>query len=148
MRPDFNRRIKLDFQGASLSSDTGFLLFREIDERFGIIQGIADALSDQRSPSHTKHSIVQMLRQRVYQMAAGYEDCNDADLLRVDPALRLSIGKGSGFAAGQSVLSRLENGVLGEADGLTALDEAILRAADALIRTVQAGKILRFMITK
>ena len=42
LRPDFNRRIKLDFQGASLSSDTGFLLFRETDERFGIIEGIVD----------------------------------------------------------------------------------------------------------
>ena len=73
LRPDINRRIKLDFQGASLSSDIGFLLFGETDERFGIIEGIKDALADTRSPSHTKHSIVQMIRQRVYQMAAAYE---------------------------------------------------------------------------
>ena len=70
------------FQGATLSSDTGFLLLREIDERFGIIEGIGDALADNRSPSHAKHSFIQMIRQRVYQMAAGYEDCNDADFLR------------------------------------------------------------------
>ena len=93
LRPDFNRSIKIDFQGATLSSDTGFLLLREIDERFGVIEAIGDALEDNRSPSHTKHSIVQMIRQRVYQMAAGYEDCNDADFLRVDPALRLSLDK-------------------------------------------------------
>ena len=66
LRPDFNRRIKLDFQGASLSSDSGFLLFREIDERFGIIEWIGGALADTRSPPHTKHSIVQMIRQGVY----------------------------------------------------------------------------------
>ncbi len=93
LRPDFNRSIKMDFQCATLSSDTGFLLLREIDERFGVIKAIGDALEDNRSPSHTKHSIVQMIRQRIYQMAAGYEDCNDADFLRVDPALRLSLDK-------------------------------------------------------
>ncbi|MBW2621783.1 MAG: transposase [Deltaproteobacteria bacterium] len=75
LRPDFNRRIKLDFQGATLSSDTGFPLLREIDEQFDVIEAIGDALEDARSPSNTKHSIVQMIRQRVYQMAAGYEDC-------------------------------------------------------------------------
>lgn len=134
IRPDFNRRIKLDFQGATLSSDTGFLVLREIDERFGIIEEIGEALVDSRSPSHTKHSIVQMIRQRVYQMAAGYEDCNDADFLRIDPALRLSLGKDADLGASQSMLSRLENDILGNADGLKALDEAILRSADALIK--------------
>ena len=52
-----------------------------------------DCLADLRSPTHTKHFLVQMVRQRVYQIAAGYEDCNDADYLRIDPALRLAIGK-------------------------------------------------------
>ncbi len=118
LRPDFNRSIKMDFQGATLSSDTGFLLLREIDERFGVIKAIGDALEDNRSPSHTKHSIVQMIRQRIYQMAAGYEDCNDADFLRVDPALRLSLDKDADLGASQSMLSRLENDILGNAEGL------------------------------
>jgi hypothetical protein len=124
----------MDFQSATLSSDTGFLLLREIDVRFGIIEEIGEALVDTRSPSHTKHSIVQMIRQRVYQIAAGYEDCNDADFLRVDPALRLSLGKDADPGASQSMLSRLENDILGNAEGLKALDEAILRAADALVK--------------
>jgi hypothetical protein len=124
----------MDFQGATLSSDTGFLLLREIDERFGVIEAIGDALEDNRSLSHTKHSIVQMIRQRVYQIAAGYEDCNDADFLRVDPALRLSLDKDADFGASQSMLSRLENDILGNIEGLKALDEAILRAVDALIK--------------
>ena len=134
LRPDFNRRIQIDFQGATLSSDTGFLLLREIDERFGIIQEIAEDRVDSRSPAHTKHSLVQMIRQRVYQMAAGYEDFNDADFLRVDPALRLSLDKDADFGAIQSMLSRLENDILGNTEGLKALDEAILRSADALIK--------------
>ena len=94
LRPDFNRSIMLDFQGAKLSSDTGFLLMRELDQRHNVIAPMADVLEDTRSTSHTKHSLVQMIRQRVYQMAAGYEDCNDADYLRIDPALRLSLNKG------------------------------------------------------
>jgi hypothetical protein len=82
IRSDFNRAIRIDFQGAKITSDVGFLLVREIDERFKIIEPMQDCLKDLRSPTHTKHSLVQMVRQRVYQMAAGYEDCNDADFLR------------------------------------------------------------------
>ncbi len=107
IRPDFNRAIRIDFQGAKITSDVGFLLVREIDERFKIIEPRQDCLEDLRSPTHTKHSLVQMVRQRVYQMAAGYEDCNDADYLRIDPALRLAIGKDQQVGAGQSRLSRL-----------------------------------------
>lgn len=134
IRPDFNRSIRLDFQGAKLSSDTGFLLLRESDQRFGILEGLGEALEDKRSPFHTRHSMVQMIRQRVYQIAAGYKDCNDADFLRIDPALRLSLGKGFELGVSQSMLSRLENDVLGNEDSLKALDEAIMRSADALIR--------------
>jgi hypothetical protein len=93
IRPDFNRSIMIDFQGAKITSDVGFLLVREIDDRFKIIDPMKDCLEDLRSPAHTKHAMVQMVRQRVYQIAAGYEDCNDADFLRIDPALRLALGK-------------------------------------------------------
>ena len=72
IRPDFNRSIMMDFQGAKITSDVGFLLLREIDERFGIIGLMNDCLEDVRSPTHIKHSFVQMIRQRVYQIAAGY----------------------------------------------------------------------------
>ena len=94
IRPDFNRSIMMDFQGAKITSDVGFLLVREIDERFRIIDPMGDCLKDLRSYTHTKHSLIQMVRQRVYQIAAGYEDCNDADYLRIDPALRLALDKG------------------------------------------------------
>jgi hypothetical protein len=82
IRPDFNRAIRIDFQGAQIPSDTGFLLLREIDDRFRIIAPMEECLEDLRSPAHAKHALVQMARQRVYQIAAGYEDCNDADFLR------------------------------------------------------------------
>ena len=75
----------IDFQGAKITSDVGFLLLREIDDCFRIIDPMQDCLEDLRSPAHTRHALVQMVRQRVYQIAVGYEDCNDADFLRIDP---------------------------------------------------------------
>jgi len=132
----------IDFQGAKITSDVGFLLLREIDDRFKIIDPMQDCLEDLRSPSHTKHSLVQMVRQRVYQIAAGYEDCNDADYLRIDPALRLAIGKDQQVGAGQSMLSRLENDVLGNAIGLEALDGALTRVTDALLRRKNKRRLI------
>ena len=134
IRPDFNRAIMIDFQGAKITSDVGFLLLREIDDRFKIIDPMQDCLEDLRSHSHTKHSLVQMVRQRVYQIAAGYEDCNDADYLRIDPALRLAIGKDQQVGAGQSRLSRLENDILGNEAGLQALEAALTRSTDTLLK--------------
>ena len=113
IRPEFDRSIMIDFRGAKITSDTGFLLLRAIDVRFGILGPIENELEDTRSWIHSNHTQLQMVRQRVYQVAAGYEDCNDADFLRLDPALRLAIGKGDEVGAGQSRLSRLENEVLG-----------------------------------
>jgi hypothetical protein len=133
IRSDFNRSILIDFQGATISSDTGFILLREIDDRFRINDPIKDCLADLRSPAHTKHGLVQMVCQRVYQITAGYENCNDADYLRIDPALRLALGKDHRLGASQSMLFRLENDVLGNAMGLEALDGALTRATDALL---------------
>ena len=65
-----------------------------------------------------------MVRSKIYQIAGGYEDCNDADLLRSDPALRLAIGKGQNAETGQSILSRLENEIFGTEDVLKALEQA------------------------
>ena len=142
IRPDFNRSIMIDFHGAQITSDVGFLLVREIDDRFKIIDPMQDCLEDLRSPDHTKHSLVQMVRQRVYQIAAGYEDCNNADFLRIDPALRLALGKDHQVGASQSMLSRLENDVLGNAMGLEALDGALTRATDALLKRKNKKRLI------
>lgn len=142
IRPNFNRSIRIDFQGATISSDTGFILLREVDERFRIIDPMKGCLEDLRSPAHTKHALVQMVRQRVYQIAAGYEDCNDADFLRIDPALRLALGKDHQAGASQSMLSRLENDVLGNAMGLEALDGALTRAYDALLKRKNKKRLI------
>ena len=142
IRPEFDRSIMIDFQGAKITSDTGFLLLREIDERFGILGPIERELEDARSWVHLSHTQSQMVRQRVYKIAAGYEDCNDADFLRIDPALRLAIGKGDEAGAGQSRLSRLENEVLGTEDGLKALEDALTRSNDALMKRKMKQRLI------
>jgi hypothetical protein len=83
-----------------------------------------------------------MTRQRIYQMAAGYEDCNDADFLRIDPALRLAIGKGDEAGAGQAWMSRLENEVLGTEAGLQALEGSLMRSNDALMRRKNKQRLI------
>jgi len=116
--------------------------YREIDERFGVLGPIESELEDTRSWVHSKHSQVQMARQRVYQIAAGYEDRNDADFLRIDPALRLAIGRGSETGAGQSRLSRLENEVFGTEAGLTVLENALTRSNEALMRRKKKQRLI------
>ncbi len=134
IRPEFDRSISIDFQGAKITSDTGFLLMREMDQRFNILGGVKSLIDDPRSSRHTDHSLLQLLRQRVYQVAAGYEDCNNADHPRADPALRLALGKEHENRASQSVLSRFENNILATGKGMKALEDMISRSADTLLR--------------
>ena len=85
--------LLIDFQGAQIVSGAGFPLFREVDERFSIVVPVGDALEGLRSPAHTKHTHGRMSRHRMYPIGCGYEDCNDGHFLRIDPALRLALGK-------------------------------------------------------
>ncbi len=140
--PEFDRSIMIDFQGAKITSDTGFLLLSAIDERFGILGPIESELEDASSWVHSNHPQLQMVQQRVHQGVAGYEDCNDADFLRIDPVLRLAISKGDEAGAGQSRLSRLENEILGTEEELRALENALTRSNDALMRRMKKQRLI------
>lgn len=140
--PAFDRSIRVDFRGAKTSSDSGILLLRELDHRFGITDAMTGSLDDPRSEAHTKHTYTDLIRQRVYQIASGYEDCNDANHLRIDPVLRLALGKGEEQAAGQSMLSRFENEVLATKEGSEALDEVFLRSIHPLIKKKGRGHLV------
>jgi len=142
IRPDFSRAIMIDFRGAKITSDVGFLLMREIDDRFKIIAPRRYCLDDLRSAAHTKHSLVEMIRQRACQIAASYEDCNDADFLRIDPALRLALGKDHQAGAGQSRLSRLENDILGNEAGPQALEAALTRSTDTPLKRQNKKRLI------
>jgi len=99
--------------GGALTSDAGALLLRQLDERLGLTRRLAGCVVDRRERGKVRHEVLSLLRQRIYQIACGYEDCNDADYLRGDPALKLAVGRAPSEAdlASQPTLSRLENAV-------------------------------------
>ena len=108
--PSLNRKkIAVDFSGGHVSSNGGLLLLREVDRRLGLTRRIAGLLKDGRDQSKVIHSMQTMLRQRVYGLACGYEDCNDHDALRHDIALQTAAGETS-LLASSPTLCRFENG--------------------------------------
>ena len=114
--------IKLQFQrkplvlscdAPDISSDGGVLLLRQLDDRLDLTRSFAALLDDERAPSRRRHARSEQLRQRVYQIVLGYEDCLDANHLRHDPAIQHACGAGDQPLSSQSTLSRLENAITG-----------------------------------
>lgn len=85
--------VEADFEGGSLTSDGGLLLLREVDQRLNLIQRIADAIPDPRDPLYIEHSQAELLTSRIFGIAAGYEDANDQQQLRHDPAFLVAAGR-------------------------------------------------------
>jgi hypothetical protein len=83
--------VRADFDGGALSSDFGALLLRGIDRQIGFTERLAAAVRDKRHPSYIDHSLRALLAQRIYQIASGYADGNDANSLRHDPMFKLSV---------------------------------------------------------
>lgn len=107
-----DRKVTVDFQGGRLSSDAGWLLFGVLDQQHDFSSGMAACIRDGRDHRYTRHTITDLIRQRVLQIVAGYEDCNDADTLRHDPVLKTVCGRlpeTEADLASQPTLSRLEN---------------------------------------
>ena len=92
LRVQFDGKLKLRFHGAKITSDAGLLAFRELDEAFRLTENASVVLSDPRHGKNTQHTTLAMLRQAIYGRLAGYEDVNDAERLRVDPAMRRVVG--------------------------------------------------------
>lgn len=105
------KRVEVAVSEASLSSDAGLLPIREFDRRLGWTAGFAAQLTDHRQAS--EHALVEMVRQRVFGILAGYEDQNDHDTLRSDPVFKLVAGRVADASdlASQPTLSRFENAV-------------------------------------
>jgi hypothetical protein len=106
------RKARAVFDGGPISSDGGALLLRQIDRRLGFVDSLAAVLPDHRDPRFVEHSLIDLVRQRVYGIALGYEDCNDATTLRHDPVLKASCDRdpfSEQALASQPTLSRLEN---------------------------------------
>ncbi|HHY21135.1 MAG TPA: IS1380 family transposase [Bacilli bacterium] len=106
------KSVELSFTGERISSDGGLLLLREVDKQIGLIEDISSCIYDNRDSRYIDHTIQEMVTQRVFQIAAGYEDSNDCNDLRSDMILKTCAGRlpqtGNDLAS-QSTMSRLEN---------------------------------------
>jgi Transposase DDE domain group 1 len=89
--PVAGQTIRADFEGGALSSDFGALLLRGIDRQMGLTERLAAAIKDKRPQSYIDHRLRDLLAQRIYQIAAGYADANDAKSLRRDPLFKLGV---------------------------------------------------------
>ncbi len=106
----FSRRVVAQFDGRQMTTEGGSLLLREADRKIGLLQRVARCFTDARDPERVEHSLGEMLAQRIYGLALGYEDLNDHEELRHDPLLALLSGKRKieEPLAGKSTLNRLE----------------------------------------
>ena len=108
------KKVVLDFEGGCMSSDGGTLLLRHVEKQVGIVSRLSGTLRDRRHPSYVVHSLEDLLKQRILQIACGYEDADDCDKLRGDPGFKAACDRlpitGHDLAS-QPTLTRLENSV-------------------------------------
>jgi len=107
-----SREVVAEFSGGTMTSDSGALLLRETDQRMKLLARFSQCFLDARNPALVQHPVEQMLAQRIYSLALGYEDLNDHEQLRQDPLLKLLAGKPdlNEPLAGKSTLNRMELG--------------------------------------
>jgi hypothetical protein len=123
LRSTFDRRIKLEFHGARITSDGDLLAYRELDDALGLTDTAITRLLDGRRGKNTRHKLGGLLRQSVFGRLAGYEDVNDAERLARDPAMRAIVGR-EGLdraAASSSRMGRFETEWLATDANLEAL---------------------------
>jgi hypothetical protein len=120
LRVDFDRKIKLEFHGSTVTSDAGLLAYRELDDALGLTNAAASGLHDTRTGQNTQHSLLALLRQSIYSRLAGYEDVNDAERLCRDPAMRIVAGGRAKDtqAASTSEMARFETEILSTKENL------------------------------
>ena len=135
--------VRADFEGGALSSDFGPLLLRGVDQQIGLIDRLAGAIDDRRHASYIDHSLSDLLTQRIFQIASGYDDANDANSLRRDPMFKLGVERKpletEQDLASAPTFSRLENAAT--TGDLTA-DAALGNAIDHLALKAAAGNIV------
>jgi len=132
----FNASLRVDFQGSRVTSDGGLILVRELDERLGLGELIAQHLTDSGG-KNTQLPLADLLRQSIYSRMAGYEDVNDAERLSQDPTFRL-IGSEKIWERGAALTSRLqsfETELLTQEEnlaGLAAINRALIARAEGI----------------
>src|ERR1700687_2953932 len=86
------KKLSVGFDGGQLSSDAGVLLLRGVERKLGLAVRLASCMRDRRDPDRIEHPLEEMLRLRMFAIAAGYEDGNDCDTLRDDPIFKMAVG--------------------------------------------------------
>ncbi len=106
----FSRQVVGRFDGSQLTTEGGALLLRQANRKIGLLQRVASCFRDARQPERVEHELGELLAQRIYALALGYEDLNDHEELRPDPLLGVLAGKREleEPLAGKSTLNRLE----------------------------------------
>lgn len=123
LRLEFDRRLMLQFRGSVVTSDAGLLAYRELDDALGLSAMAGETLADARTGKNGRHGLVGMFRQSVFGRLAGYEDVNDAERLRHDPAMRWVVGGRATIsgAASPSQIGRFETRWLAAEKNLSTL---------------------------
>ncbi len=102
------KKVLANFSGGSITSDAGLLLLREIDKKLNLTSRLSKVMRDEREPGKVEHTMLDLLRQRVYALAAGYEDINDHQTLREDACFQTAVSR-ERLLASPPTLSRFEN---------------------------------------
>ena len=106
------KKVTADFDGGRLTSDGGVMLLSMAERRLGVAERLARCFPDHRDPARITHTLADMIRARIFAISCGYEDADDLDFLRTDPAFKLACGRlpdtGRDLCS-QPTLSRLEN---------------------------------------
>lgn len=112
--PIQKKRVELSYTGEEISSDGGLLLLKEIEKQTGLIDSLTNCITDERDHRYVQHALKQLLTQRIYQIAAGYEDANDCNDLRNDAIFKIcaeQLPENDPDLASQPTMSRFENSV-------------------------------------
>ena len=125
LRVDFDREIKLEFHGSTVTSDAGLLAYRELDDALALTTAAANSLHDSRTGQNTQHNRVALLRQSIYSRLAGYEDVNDAERQCIVSAMRTVVaGRAKdATAASTSEMARFETETLSTQENLKRLTD-------------------------
>jgi hypothetical protein len=125
LKLQFDRRLRLEFHGAKITSDAGLLACRELDGALGLTEVAPTCLQETRSGRNVQHELVPLLRQSVYSRLAGYEDTNDAQRLARDPAMQAVVGRRAleRSAASTNTVGRFETQVLATKENLKGLKQ-------------------------
>ena len=147
LKLQFDRRVRLDFRGATITSDAGLLACRELDAALGLTETANDYIHESRTGRNVQHGLLPLLRQSVYSRLAGYEDTNDAERLAQDPAMRVIVGwQGTDKqAASTNTMSRFEpelpiSSCLGPSNAPSSTRAIVVSVTDAVNHPIKLTK--------